>query len=649
MSWIHRLYETYNNCESMVGKDLDGNTVPLLPICHSTQQAHIEIVLDGNGSFRRASVVPKREARTIIPCTEESGGRTSGVAAHPLCDKLQYVAGDYAKYTGSKKAYFESYQAQLEQWCASPFAHPKACAILQYVQKRIVIEDLISHKVLYLGPDDHLLSKWDKKTNGDAPPIFEVTTSQSDAFIRWVVEIPGDLEPRSWRDRKLWDAWIQYYLSTRSKKALCYVTGEETFRAEMHPSKVRNDGDKAKIISSGKSRNKNGEEKVDDPCGFTFLGRFTKAEQAATVGLEATQKAHYALRWLISRQGYRKGDLAIVAWANSGNDIPQPTDDPTAILGLDDLPSDPTASLDTAQEVAVKLKKRIAGYAVELGDTSHVMVIALNSATPGRLAVTYYQELTGSDFLKRIDEWHDSAAWIHRYKFIESSGTKGGKGKKQKVTFVGAPAPIDIAEAAYGQKADDRLKQATVLRILPCIVEGRPIPRDLVMSAVRRACNRVGLEHWEWEKTLSIACSLIKLHHRKENYSMALDPNRKTREYLYGRLLALAEGLEAWALSEAKEKRETNAARLMQRFAERPFSTWRTISLALRPYEARLGGKANYYKRMIDEVIAKFDEEDFLLDKPLSGEFLLGYHCQREALYSRNQPENVASDEANES
>lgn len=130
---------------------------------------------------------------------------------------------------------------------------------------------------------------------------------------------------------------------------------------------------------------------------------------------------------------------------------------------------------------------------------------------------------------------------------------------------------------------------------------------------------------------------------------MALDPNRKTRDYLYGRLLALAEGLEAWSLAETKEKRDTNAMRLMQRFAERPNTTWRTIELALGPYKARLGGKSNYYQRMIDDVMAKFEDDEFLLDKRLSGEFLLGYHCQREALFNRNGVDKNTDDKTDES
>ena len=94
MSWIEKLHETYENCQSEIGRGEDENRVPLLPICHTTQKAHIQISINSQGDFLRASVVPKNGSRTIIPCTESSGGRASGPRAHPLCDKLQYVAGD---------------------------------------------------------------------------------------------------------------------------------------------------------------------------------------------------------------------------------------------------------------------------------------------------------------------------------------------------------------------------------------------------------------------------------------------------------------------------------------------------------------------------------------------------------------------------
>ncbi len=396
MSWMQKLYETYENCQSMIGAVANDNTVPLLPVCHTTQKAHVEIVIDQRGNFRAARVVPKKNARTIIPCTESSGGRTSGEAPHPLCDKLQYVAADYGKRGGTKTPYFRSYVSELEKWCNSDFSHPKATAVLKYVKKGTVIKDLVDHQVLIGGKNGKLVAAWDKKNKGDAPKIFEVLGSQEDAFVRWEVVVPGDPETKVWKNRRLWESWMRYYTGTRKAKTLCHVTGKDGFAADQHPAKLRNDGDKAKLISS------------NDLSGFTFRGRFLTADQACGIGFETTQKAHSALRWLISRQGYRRADQAIVAWATSGSAIPQPTDDPAALLGLEGLLPDESVTVSTAQDLALRLKKKIAGYGSTLGNTTGVVVMGLDSATPGRMAITYYRELTGSDFLQRIENWHES-------------------------------------------------------------------------------------------------------------------------------------------------------------------------------------------------------------------------------------------------
>ncbi|MBM3254666.1 MAG: type I-C CRISPR-associated protein Cas8c/Csd1, partial [Candidatus Omnitrophica bacterium] len=252
----------------------------------------------------------------------------------------------------------------------------------------------------------------------------------------------------------------------------------------------------------------------------------------------------------------------------------------------------------------------------------------LDSASKGRLSITYYREdLSGSDFLKRIENWHMTSEWIHEYRYKDVQDKESGKRKRYFQPFIGAPAPINIAEAAYGENADDKIKKATVARLLPCIIDGQPIPRDIVESAVRRACNRIAMEVWEWNKTLSITCSLFKKY-SKEDFNMALDENRNTRDYLYGRLLAIADRLEEVALFKGEKDRPTNAARYMQIFSVRPNRTWTQIYLSLSPYlQTR---EANFYKNLIEEVKWKFiSPEEFNLDTPLTGEFLLAYHCQR--------------------
>ena len=628
MSWIHKLYETYEQC--VRAPQFDSN--PLLPIGHTTQKAHIEITVDGEGNFLRANVITKTDQLTVVPCTENSGGRSGKKPVnHPLCDKLQYVAGDFINFGGEVTSGFskdsrephQNYLQTLAGWDESPYGHPKLAAIRKYVQRSRVIDDLSREQILFLDPQGKLLKTWEGDKQ-NPPPIFKLISkeqSPAEAFIRWRVEVPGDPQSATWMDQKLIKAWVDYYASQQAKRGLCFIAGEIKTLAEQHPAKLRNGADKAKLISS------------NDTSGYTFRGRFEDAEQACGVGFEVTQKAHNALRWLIERQGFRNGAQVVVAWAVSGKEVPDPFANSADMLGLETSGVETSNQFqgDAGQTFASRLSKYIAGYRVELGSTNDIVIMAVDSATPGRMAITYYRELTGSEFLDRLQVWHEMFAWQQNY----SRGLR----------FVGVPSPKDIAEAAYGRSKDGNLKKlhkATVERLLPCIIDGQAIPRDLMESTIRRTCNRSGLENWEFEKYLGIACALFKGYFKERNYQMALETDRNTRDYLYGRLLAIAENIENFALKKSGENRDTAASRLMQRFSERPHSTWKNIELALSPYKSRLrssekgAGFLFTREKLLDEVCCAFQVDDFTSDAALTGEFLLGYHCQRGALFEKN-------------
>ncbi len=66
MSWMEKLSETYDQCAGAA--NLQSN-VPLAPLFHAIQQAHIEVVLDEDGNFRRARVIEREN--TVIPVTED--------------------------------------------------------------------------------------------------------------------------------------------------------------------------------------------------------------------------------------------------------------------------------------------------------------------------------------------------------------------------------------------------------------------------------------------------------------------------------------------------------------------------------------------------------------------------------------------------
>ena len=645
MSWMQKLYQTY---ESILEQGVTDHAEPLTPVGHTIQNAHIVIVIDGQGNFQTARVMPPKTA-ILLPATESSENRTSGEAPHPFADKIQYVAKDYANYGGEKKAYFDGYLKQLKAWCKSTFTHPKVQAVLNYVAKGRVVADLVEAGIFPHDSEGKVLNKWEAE--GDAPPIFSVLPKTKgeiefgSALVCWQVEVAGDVHSQTWTDKTIQQSWADYAASEKAEKGFCLVQGEEAVISTMHPAKLRHTGDKAKLISS------------NDTGGYTFRGRFATAEEAASVSADVSAKAHSALRWLISRQGIRNGDQVTVAWAISGKPVPSPMKDISSEIDWDNLDisavenpdeiaaqrlpenseTSPDWSVNIGRAAAQIIKKKLHGYQAELKAHEQISLIMLDSATPGRMALTYYQEFLPVDYFANLDAWIDDFSWYHRYSIEQPNAKKSDK-KKTLWAFV-PPSPYSIAEAVYGKSLSDTLKKQLYARLLPVIAGGTsvPIPEDLVRQSFQAACNPNGCENWEWQRNIGVACALYKgwraRHHdlsQRRTYPMSLDTQNRSRDYLYGRLLAVAENTESYALYLAGEKRATTAERYMQRFAEHPFATWRNIELALKPYQERLrnNGK-DTGAQAIGEIMELFATDDFTCDDKLSGEFLLGYHCQK--------------------
>lgn len=633
MSWIEELYRTYENCSNIEETpSINGKRAkkPLLPLYHKLQNSHIEVILDRDANFIDANlIVDKNDQEIIIPCTEKSSARTNGEEPHPLCDKIQYCAKDYL---GEKK-YYLSYSSLLQSWANSNFSHPMVKIVSKYINQGTLYYDIIGTKKQFGKPDDDL----------------------ADLLIRWKVEVIGENETRCWKNKDIFHSWQLYSESQASINDICMVTGDSKAIAINHPNRIRNSGDSARLISS------------NDKSEFTFLGRFKLNEvfingkkvkiaiQSASVSVEVSQKAHSALLWLIDRQSFRNGDQIIVSWAVSGQETPDLLVDSLSLFDETDeekiIEVTQLSYTDAGQTFARKLTKKIAGYKSELKDVTKIVVMGLDSAGPGRLSITYYRELSNSEFLEKIEKWHTQMAWF----FLEFFQNKTDKKKKHSGYMVIAPAPRTIAEACYGKRLDDKLKKSTVERLLPCIVDGRQIPTDLVDSAVNRASNKIGIEHWEWERTLSVACALYRCHSirnstnsTKNQYTMALETERTDRDYLYGRLLAVAEYLEEKALYLAGENRITNAARLMQRFSDQPFQTWLTIENGLDSYKTRLQSKRPnklfFLKNLMGEIHSKFLPGDYEKEGRLTGLYLLGYHCQRLELIQKNDKEEKESE-----
>ncbi len=603
MSWTNELYQVY---EKQCGRNTHDSTV-LLPVSHSTANAQIEVTLRADGTFVGAVQLTKEEGlNTIIPVTEDSGGRTSGICAMPLADKLIYLCGDYNKYVNkNNEAYFESYIDQLTRWKDSTHSHPSVRAIHAYLSEKTLMQDLIDCHVLQVNAETGML---EEKVN-----IANI--AQQDAFVRFRVH--GDT-PETWLDTSLYDSFIAWNGEEMAETELCYATGEQKAVTYKHPSKIRNTGDKAKLISS------------NDESGFTYRGRFADKTEAISVSYDFSQKMHNALRWLIQRQGIPFDTLTLVVWTSALEEEPD-------LLGAGYDPDDDEyfgeteAEYDSETKYHDFLRRRIFGTQ-DFDITSKVMLMGVDAATLGRLSISIYEELEHSQLLEQLMKWHTETAVMRFY-------------SKQRVNRINSFAVREIINCAYGMEGGKgyletkpEIIKENVLRLLPCITQGRAIPADLVQNLVKKASNPLAYEHsYNHRIVIEAACGMIRkqnIDRKRGVQTMAYDPNETDRSYLFGCLLAIADAAEYASYDDAdKGKRVTNAKRYWSMFAKRPSTTWKLIENQLRVYMIKLGGKSIYFEKMLNEVMGKLPLEAFSDNSPLTSAYLLGYHHYNAEIY----------------
>lgn len=288
MGLLQQAVKTYDELErhNHVGKVNNGG-VPLAPISHMITRADLEITLDMEGNYVSSRLVDKSDPKIIIPVTEKSAGR-AGIkpVPHPLCDQLWYIAS----YNENKhKLYIE----QLEQWASSQYTHPKLTPILTYVKHGTILKDLENAGIIEL--------------NDKGQPKNEKM------LVCWRVQNSGEDEA-CWSDPSLFQSFIDYYdsLFIDEKKNFCMITGKSARAAIQHPKGIVALNGNAKLISS------------NDTSGFTYLGRFTEADQVVEISYEASQKAHSALRWLVANYGVSIGGRTFVCWNPNLREIASP-------------------------------------------------------------------------------------------------------------------------------------------------------------------------------------------------------------------------------------------------------------------------------------------------------------------------------------
>lgn len=625
MSWVNELIDLYEINRDKIGviEYCGENPYVLLPPFHTTVTAQITVTIDQDGNFVTAQQVDSNDKFTIIPITEKSGSRTAGKEPHPLCDNLKYLAGDYAKYYEEDGSCHELYISQLKEWAESEYCHEKVKAIYSYLKKGTLIFDLVAHRILKLNEQNQL----DEQENIQGIP-------QAKAFVRFIVRSSNadfsELKPdECWKDKTLQDCYINYVRSQEKEKELCYLTGNIEAVSYLHSKKIRNEGDGAKLISANDSQN------------FTYRGRFASKEEAFAIGHESSQKVHNALKWIIRKQGKTFDTLVIVTWESNLLSMPGWYEDTEAITSKYDWGDEEEIVSDGNGITAENFYRALQGYEKGVENTSSMILLGFDAATSGRLAMVEEMTLTSARYLENVRKWHEDCSWIHE-KWKD----------KKRIQFSGMVGVKDIADILFGIESKGGLTIAdtngkklyaeVAKRILPCIWNGSRIPYDYVNRAVLKASTPLAYkERKNWERVLTLACSFVKKNRNErygEEWNVALDKKQKDRNYLYGRLLAVADRIEYRTYDDKDKARVTNAKRYMSTFSQRPFETWKVIEESIQPYMNKLQiAERRFYENVLNDIYELFDADSFQDNKKLDGLYLLGFHSQAYDLKAKKE------------
>ena len=502
-------------------------------------------------------------------------------------------------------------------------------SIWKYLKQDTLLNDIISYiypRSIYKVEANKIIVSVDDSN---------ITLSSKD-FITFCIETKSKRNRKVSKDKELHKNYIRFVESELDKlpKELCDISGQQMYCTKKHRGLMGN----AKLISVSNHIE-------------TYYGRFEDGSSVTKVGYVTSQKIHNMLKYLLENKNTSHildSNSKVITWPSvdlQGYDYDF-MDEQTFSETEDE--NDLVSFLDgDMEEYSIKSKKaqivndHIRGKMLSTHtatyqdfDSLRFYVLIIDKVSNGRISVKYFREIFMGDLTNRISNWYATTNWQYGY----------GKYRKVKT-----PSLSQIANITYGhfnkdskriEMYDDDLRKKTVERLLPSIVDGKKIPMDIVNKTMNNLSKRIAYKEG-WETLLNTACSVLKKYkwdYKREEVTSQLNEMNKSRDYLYGRLLAVIELIETTATNNDKI---TNAEKLWATYMQSPQKTYGILIKRIRPYMDRLKKNNKYYYHydaMLTELTNAINELDLSSGQKnsrLNEDFIFGYYAQKKQAYTK--------------
>lgn len=628
MSLLTALLDSYDYAleHDMVGKpDHFGNI--LLPMYYNSMKSNgkniIELLLSKESDLLEAHLLP--EGETIqFPVTEDSVARSSGVAPHPLVDSASYVIQDEGKRSAA-------YMEQMENWLA--YDDNDFVRIIHGFLIQPGILDAVKQKVKDSEEDEAEKQKKNAVAIDFEKVFFTFSVENYDDLKNISVSENSDLQAR-------YKVYVEYQNANdpSKEKITCNLSGKQDYLCIKHQPLMGT----ARLVSQITANDEN------------WRGRFTMADQNIKLGMETSQKIHLMAKYLLSGEETRRwlGEQAnMVSWFSDdlsnavAFDPSKSAEMPAGIF--EKLLAEQTGKSDApaiADEMTENIVKSFTNGKRLFSDDATYYIAIFDKISNGRVATKYFRTLSASRLKENLVAWQEKYHW------------RGYSKENRDKVFT--PSPRRLVLAAYGVERDGFLEiskkdflKNQYQNILTALVEGRSIPENFEKALTVNIRHRQNYDHTWMEVKF---CALAVLKDKGGFKDAMLNRENTDRSYLFGRLLALFERMEASTFGE-KEERSTNAEKMWTSYTNHPATMMMRLRNLLKPYERKMAtseqNRGLYFKlsRDISEVTNmlhdNYDMDSAEVNRPLDYGFIFGYEAQMRDIFTKRNKETEEAKE----
>jgi CRISPR-associated protein Csd1 len=558
----------------------------------------------------------------IFPVTNDSVARSGKYPpSHPLVDKISYMLPE-------NKEVNDLYQNTFGKWYRS-IENVEIKSYLKIIKNFVQKENFIDSILDNIDAIDEYERKGLKVSCTEKDSGKSKKIDLSKIFLTFAVaDFIGYKTVSVTEYVALHNNYIEYVESQDIKRGKCNISKEIQQLTSKHRGLMGN----AKLISVSNNIE-------------TYKGRFENGSDIIQIGYKTSEKIHLMLKYLLENKNSRRwlgGQQYLINWFNEDISNKSQLDFMTSIFvdfGDEKENKNTIPVVSTANKVVGD--SFIKGKRLFDKDSNYYVAI-IDKASNGRISLKYFRELKVSQLQSNLERWHKNYSWNLYHKDFDKM-------------ILTTPSISQIILTAYGierngklELDNDNFKKDQFQNLVIRLLDGQPMPVNIFTALDMNIRKRLNYSR-TWSQ-IQFATLALFSHYREEKPSM-LDRENKDRSYLFGRLLAVLDQIEAATYTvDGESKRITNAQKFWTSYTSHPATMMQTLIEKTKNYEKSLLNakpglfhKLDKEKREIINLLSMYLIDKRELNTSLDYQFIFGYYAEMQFIFTKK--ENSESEE----